>query len=73
MLLTRDEVDDFRPLRDAVPPTWTEEAIPMRLANRINLEIRDESFNLEPGVSKVPQYLAIFLAARGLATVAPEA
>jgi len=71
--LTRDEVDDFRPLRDAVPETWTDEPVSMRLANRINLEIRGEAFNVAPGVSEIPQYLAIFLAARGLATVNPEA
>jgi DNA primase small subunit len=71
--LTRDEVDDFRPLRDAVPDTWTAEPVSMRLANRINLEIRGEAFNVAPGVNDVPQYLAIFLAARGLATVNPEA
>ncbi|OGS47942.1 MAG: hypothetical protein A3K68_07750 [Euryarchaeota archaeon RBG_16_68_13] len=73
MHLTRDAVDGFRPLRDAVPSTWTEESVRMRLADRINLEIRDEAFNLAPGVNTVPQYLAIFLAARGLATVVPEA
>jgi DNA primase small subunit len=71
--LTRDGVDGFRPLRDAVPPAWTDEAVSMRLATKINLEIRGQAFNLEPGVNKVPQFLAIFLAARGLATVAPEA
>ena len=71
--LTRDQVDDFRPLRDAVPDTWTDEPVSMRLANRINLEIRGEAFNVAPGVNDVPQYLAIFLAARGLATVTPEA
>jgi DNA primase small subunit len=71
--LTRGEVDEFRPLRDAIPETWTDEPVSMRIANRINLEIRGEAFNLAPGVSDLPQYLAIFLAARGLATVNPEA
>ncbi len=71
--LTRDQVDEFRPLRDAVPDTWTEEPVSMRIANRINPEIRGQAFNLAPGVSEIPQYLAIFLAARGLATVNPEA
>ena len=71
--LTRDDVDDFRPLRDAVPAVWTADATPVSLRNKINLEIRGEVFNLAPGVNDVPQYLAIFLAARGLATVAPEA
>ncbi len=71
--LTRNQVDEFRPLRDAVPDTWTDDPVSMRIANRINLEIRGEAFNLAPGVSEIPQYLAIFLAARGLATVNPEA
>jgi len=71
--LTRDQVDDFRPLRDAVPETWTDERVTLHLANKINLEIRGEAFNLAPGVNNVPQFLAVFLAARGLATVAPEA
>ncbi len=71
--LTRDELDEFRPLRDAVPETWTEAPVALHLANKINLEIRGEAFNLAPGVNEVPQFLAIFLAARGLATVAPEA
>ena len=71
--LTRDQVDDFRPLRDAVPGTWTDEPVSMRIGNKINLEIKDQSFNLASGVNKIPQFLAIFLAARGLASVAPEA
>ncbi len=71
--LTRDEVDDFRPLRDAVPGAWTDESVRVNLKNKIILEIHGRAFNLAPGVNDVPQYLAIFLAARGLATVAPEA
>ena len=71
--LTRDAIDGFRPLRDAVPQAWTDEPVRMNLKNKISMEIRGEAFNLAPGVSDVPQYLAIFLAARGLATVVPEA
>ena len=71
--MSRDALDEFRPLRDAVPTAWTDEAVRMNLKNKISLEIRGEAFNLAPGVNDVPQYLAIFLAARGLATVVPEA
>ncbi len=71
--MTRDAINDFRPLRDAVPKAWTDEAVRMNLKNKINLEIRGEAFNLVPGVNDVPQFLAIFLAARGLANVVPEA
>src|SRR5438128_6880770 len=42
--LTRHEIDDFRPLRDAVPKAWTDEPIRMNLKNKISMEIRDEAF-----------------------------
>jgi len=71
--LSRDAIDDFRPLRDAVPRAWTDDDARVTLKNKITLEIRGVGFNLAPGVNDVPQYLAIFLAARGLATVVPEA
>jgi len=71
--LSREAIDAFRPLRDAVPRAWTDDRIRMNLKNKITLEIRGEVFNLAPGVNDVPQYLAIFLAARGLATVMAEA
>ena len=71
--LSRDAIDDFRPLRDAVPRPWTDDDVRVTLKNKITLEIRGVGFNLAPGVNDVPQYLAIFLAARGLATVVPEA
>lgn len=71
--LTRAEIDEFRPLRDAVPQAWTDEKVRVNLKNKISMEIQREAFNLAPGVNDVPQYLAIFLAARGLATVVPEA
>ena len=71
--LTRTELDDFRPLRDAVPDAWSDAPVQVRTANKINLEIRGEAFNLDSGVNAVPEYLAIFLAARGLATVNPGA
>ncbi|MGQ0797448.1 MAG: DNA primase catalytic subunit PriS [Methanobacteriota archaeon] len=70
--LSRDALEDFVPLRDAVPPTWTDEPTEVRVANGITLEMHDETFNLGPGQRKVPQYLAIFLAARGLARLVTE-
>lgn len=71
--VSRDGLDTFQPLRDAVPATWTDERIAMNLKNKISMEIRGEAFSLAPGANDVPQYLAIFLAARGLATIVPEA
>lgn len=71
--VSRNDLDDFRPLRDAVPEAWTDEQLRMNLKTKITLEIGGEAFNLAPGVNDVPQFLAIFLGARGLATVVPEA
>jgi len=70
--LSRDALDDFRPLRDAIPSTWTDEPTHVRVANGISLEMHGETFNLGPGQQKVPQFLAIFLAARGLASLVTE-
>ncbi len=71
--LTRDAIDDFRPLRDAVPAMWTDDRVLVKVKNKMNLKIRDETFDLAPGLNDVPEYLAIFLAARGFATVASGA
>src|SRR3972149_4332185 len=38
--LTRDALDDFRPLRDAIPETWTDERVSLNLQSKITLEIR---------------------------------
>src|SRR5207247_3365741 len=44
--MSRDDLDNFRPLRDAVPRAWTDEPVRVNLKNKITLEIRGEAFNL---------------------------
>ncbi len=68
--LTRSELDGFVPLRDAVPDAWTDERVRVRLRSGIKMTMRDETFNLGEGVNSVPEYLAIFLACRGVASIA---
>jgi DNA primase small subunit len=68
--LTRDALESFRPLRDAVPETWTADRIRMKVKGKVDMEMRGEEVQLEPGTHDVPEYLAVFLAARGLAAVA---
>ena len=68
--LGRDTIEDFVPLRDAVPKTWTEKPVRVQLRTGISIAIRDETFNLKEGVIQVPEYLAVFLACRGIASVA---
>ena len=68
--LTRSELDGFVPLRDAIPGAWTDEPGRLRLRTGIKITMRDETFNLGEGVDSVPEYLAIFLACRGVASIA---
>lgn len=67
--LTRSELDEFDPLRDAVPRTWSDAPVRVRLRSALNLEMRNETFNLNEGAVQIPEYLAVFTAARGLGTV----
>lgn len=68
--LTRDAIDAFRPLRDAVPATWSEEPVRVHVRSKCAFEIRDRNLNLEEGIIEVPEYAAVFLACRGLAAIA---
>src|SRR2546427_630154 len=67
--LTRDALDGFVPLRDAVPAAYTDEAVSVRVARPLKFSLRDETFNLTPPHGSVPEYVAVFLACRGMATV----
>jgi DNA primase small subunit len=68
--MTREALDGFLPLRDAIPAAWTEEPVKVSVRAGIKLTMRDETFNLKEGMNIVPEYLAIFLACRGVASIA---
>jgi DNA primase small subunit len=68
--LTRDALDGFVPLRDAVPAAYTDEPTPVRVRSPIKTGLRDETFNLTPGIVTLPEYAAVFLACRQAATLA---
>lgn len=69
--LSRDQLDDFDPLLQAVPETFTDERVGVHLAKNFEGDIRGEAFKLAQGPRSVPQYVAIFLMCRGVATLAP--
>lgn len=68
--LTREELDGFDPLIDAVPDLYSHEKIRVETSQAIVTDMKGETFNLEPGQNSVPEYLAIFLMCRGMATLA---
>lgn len=68
--LSRDAMDGFLPLRDAVPRTYSDEPVSVRVARPLGFNLRSETFKLAPGLTTVPEYAAVFLACRQAATLA---
>lgn len=72
IILKRDELDDFEPLRDAFPETYSGDPIDVFVERDISLQLREEKLNLAEGITSVPEFAAIFLMCRGLARVPKE-
>ncbi len=67
--LTRDELDGFRPLRDAFPDTFRGDPVKVKMTKQATARLRDETFNLKEGPTELPEYAAVFFSCRGLATI----
>ena len=67
--MTREELDDFDPLRDAIPPTLTDRPVRLKMTKKVDVTLRGERFGLE-GDAEVPEFAALFLLCRREATLA---
>ncbi|MBN1678115.1 MAG: DNA primase catalytic subunit PriS [Candidatus Thermoplasmatota archaeon] len=67
--LKRDELDGFNPFSDAVPKAFGKREVGVRLEKPVEVRLRDRQFSLDAGLSNVPEFVAVFLACRRLATV----
>jgi DNA primase small subunit len=67
--MTREELDGFEPLRDAVPPGLGDAPVRLLMAKRVEVRLRGERFSLE-GEVEVPEFAALFLLCRREATLA---
>ncbi len=70
--LRRDEIDAFDPLVDAVPETFVGHEINVEVTEPGPVELRDFDETLGDGVVELPEYVGMFLMARGRAEKAPE-
>ena len=66
--MSRDELDRFEPLRDAVPDIYPDTVTEVFVKGRQEGTLRGQRFDLK-GRCEVPLYLAIFLVARRAATL----
>lgn len=62
--LSRDGLDDFEPLRDAVPKIFSDEPIKIDVKKPVSVRLKNETFDLKEGETEVPEYAAIFLMCR---------
>jgi DNA primase small subunit len=70
--LDRDELAAFDPLVDAVPETFVGHEITVEVTEGGEVELNGDSFTLPEEVQSVPEYLGVFLMARGRAEKGPE-
>jgi DNA primase small subunit len=67
--MSRSELDDFEPLRDAVPEIFSDESFKIDVKNKVKIRLRGEEFDLKEGTHEVPEYTAIFLICRRAGTL----
>ncbi|WP_458188490.1 DNA primase small subunit PriS [Haladaptatus sp. NG-WS-4] len=70
--ISRDELDDFDPLVDAIPETFTRHEVTVGLKEPAHVELGGESFTLPAGDVSIPEYVAIFLMVRDRAEKGKE-
>ncbi|RKD94931.1 DNA primase small subunit PriS [Halopiger aswanensis] len=65
--LERDEIADFEPLVDAVPETFKGQEITVNVTDGGEVQLGGDSFTITDGNQSLPEYVAVFLMARGRA------
>ncbi len=69
MPLSRKELDDFDPFRDAVPEIFSDEPVPLEIIKPYKGTLRDETFDLKKGQQEIPEFAAVFLLCRRFAEI----
>ncbi|WP_255195568.1 DNA primase small subunit PriS [Halorarius litoreus] len=70
--VARDDLADFEPLVDAVPETFSDHEIAIKVTDGGLVEFEGEAFTIPEGHRKVREALGVFLMARGRAEKATE-
>lgn len=69
MPITRDELNGFDPLLDALPESYTSDPITVNVKRKTDIKINGERFDLDIGVTEIPEYAAVFLVGRRIADI----
>lgn len=65
--ISREQIDEFDPLVDAVPETFTKYDVTVSVTNGGEIELGGDIFTVSDGEQSLPEYVAMFLMARGRA------
>ncbi|MDD1773858.1 MAG: DNA primase catalytic subunit PriS [Methanomassiliicoccales archaeon] len=66
--MSRSELDEFDPLRDAVPDLLPDDPVKVVVDAKADIRLRGERFSLQ-GATEVPTFAAVFLVCRRMATM----
>ncbi len=66
--ITRDELDAFDPFADAVPEAFSDDEVRVVCEKPVDVRLRGETFTVDAGESAVPEFVAVYLICRRLAT-----
>jgi DNA primase small subunit len=62
-----DRLLDFNPLNDTV--VLSEEKVEFEIEKEFSIKMKDEMFDLKPGIRNIPTHLAVFLIGRGIGNI----
>ncbi len=62
-----DNLSDFDPLSKTI--VFSDEKVEVNMKNNFKIKLNNKEFNLNEGKNKVPEYLAVFLIGRKIATI----
>ncbi len=67
--MSREKLDTFDPFSDAVPEAFGDKAVRISVKAPARVILKRQSFSLKEGENEVPEFAAVFLVCRRLATV----
>jgi DNA primase small subunit len=68
--MSREKLDTFDPFTDAVPRAFGTNVVRVIVGKPVSVRLRGEDFSLHEGEDEVPEFVAVHLVCRRLATVA---
>ena len=67
--MSRDTLETFDPFTDAVPKTFGDNDVSVILGKPATVTLKGQDFSLDTGPNTVPEFLAVFLVCRRLASI----